>query len=48
MTVGCDYEFCFMPEIWHTNGVCVNCRWCEQRRREQIAKESEGNGQTEI
>ena len=37
MTYGCDYEFCFLVEIYQTNKLCLYCKNCI--RQEQIQEE---------
>ena len=37
MTYGCDYEFCFLVEIYQTKELCLYCKNCI--RQEQIQKE---------
>lgn len=45
MTYGCDYEFCFLIEIYHTNELCLYCKNCI--RREEIQKELDNNGENQ-
>lgn len=41
MKHGCDEEFCFLPEIYKTNFMCIYCQNCADDEKRRLLKEHE-------